>query len=194
MKILLLAFDLGTLGGIGSFNYELAMSLSRIGVETLVITRSEPLNGVKPPHDIKFYTFFSPAIPPKDVTFYLLNMRWITRIVKSEKPDVIHDSSASIGLMPWLSRLAPVVSTVHGSPSLGYLRATGGCLNDHLRAVLFEVTHRVLYYALAMLCKADVEGLFLYQKAVLPMLLLMYHLSLRESYGRFHESCIAESP
>ncbi|MCX8205362.1 MAG: glycosyltransferase family 4 protein [Candidatus Nezhaarchaeota archaeon] len=180
MRVLLLAFDLGLLGGVGTFNRELAVSLSKLGVKVSVIMRKGSLSNARLNYDLKLHALPSPAIPPKDVVFYLINMRNITNIVKSEGVDIIHDSSASLGLVPWLSKTAPVVATVHGSPMLGYLRSTYSSLDDKLRSRLFEATHKVPARILSLLHRPEVRKLVFVSKSCFIDALIHTPIELRE--------------
>ena len=141
MRILLLAYDLGLQGGVGSFNYELSSALASMGHEVYVVARNVATSLCPP--SVKAFGFRTFKIPPKDVLFYLWNRRAIANLSEKLRPDVIHDSSSALGLIPELSHYAPVVQTVHGSPLLGHLRRIYDSIEDRVRAKLFELSHRL---------------------------------------------------
>jgi glycosyltransferase involved in cell wall biosynthesis len=156
VRVLLLAHDLGLRGGVGTFSYELAEALIKGGVELLVVAR----RGASPvDENIKAHVreLYGPDIPPRDVFFYLSNAHAITEAVKKFRPDVIHDASGGLGFLPWLSRYAPVVATVHGSPLLDDLRVKYGSFRDWLRLRLYQYSHRTPSNLLSLFGRADVK-------------------------------------
>lgn len=158
MKVLLLAHDLGLYGGVGTFNYELVEALIKRGVEVLVITRYN-VDFVSKPAGSGIYVnmLCSPEIPPKDVVFYLSNMHTVTEIARRFKPDVIHDTSGGLRFLPWLSRYAPTVATIHGSPLLDDLRVKYGSFRDRLRLRLYQYSHYVPAKMMSLLCRAGID-------------------------------------
>jgi glycosyltransferase involved in cell wall biosynthesis len=156
VRVLLLAHDLGLCGGVGTFNYELAEALIERGVELLVIARR---GASSVDEDIRAHVreLYGPDIPPRDVFFYLSNAHAITEVIKRFKPDVIHDASGGLGFLPWLSRYAPVVTTVHGSPLLDDLRVKYGSFRDWLRLKLYQYSHRVPSNLLNLFGRADIR-------------------------------------
>jgi glycosyltransferase involved in cell wall biosynthesis len=129
-------------GGVGSLSYELARGLLRAGVDVVVITRSARTTHVIRREKYNVYYLASPPIPPKDVWYYTLRMIDVRKILNDERPDVIHDLSAFTAFQPWITKLAPTVYSVQGSPQLSIIRRTLG-LNDALRDILFEISHRL---------------------------------------------------
>ncbi|CCC81996.1 glycosyltransferase family 4 protein [Thermoproteus tenax] len=166
MKILLLAFDFGLYGGVGTFNYELATELARRGVEVTVIIRGDKDSSVKYGR-LEINTFRSPSIPPKDVTFFMLNANKITSLVKRNGFDVIHDSTGALALLPHLSGHASTVATIHGCPSLGVLRSVYGSLRDWIWLRLFDITHRLPGALASLIAKPRVDKLVFVSKSCL---------------------------
>jgi glycosyltransferase involved in cell wall biosynthesis len=156
MRILLLAFDLGLQGGVGTFNYELVEALAEKNLEVLTVVKYD-INFVNKYPNLNIKKFHSLKIPPKDVIFYISNMYEITRVVDRFKPDVIHDSSGGLQFLPWLSRYAPVVVTVHGSPLLNDLRILYGSFRDWIRFRLYQYSHYTPAKLLSLLNKAKIE-------------------------------------
>jgi len=72
MKVLILAFDLGLQGGVGTFNYELVEALAEKGLEVLTVVRHD-INFVNKYPNSNIKKFHSLKIPPKDVIFYIRN-------------------------------------------------------------------------------------------------------------------------
>jgi glycosyltransferase involved in cell wall biosynthesis len=156
VRVLFLAHDIGLRGGVGTFSYELAEALIKRGVELLVVARhsASPVDENIRAHVRELH---SPDVPPRDVSFYLSNARAITEAVRRFRPDVIHDSSGGLGFLPWLSRYAPVVTTVHGSPLLDDLRVRYGSFRDWLRLRLYQYSHRIPSNLLNLFEKADIR-------------------------------------
>jgi glycosyltransferase involved in cell wall biosynthesis len=144
-------------GGVGSLSYELARGLSRVGVEVVVVTRcAGVMNTMVDMGDYKVYYLASPPIPPKDVWYYTLRMGSVKSVLVDEKPDVIHDLGVFSAFQPWITRLAPTVCTVQGSPQLSTIRRSIDW-RDGLRDVLFEVSHRLQPLIMGVLMKPDVR-------------------------------------
>jgi len=188
MRTLLLAYDVGLQGGVGTFNYELASSLAELGVETVVIARGSNIGLSNNCKNLEIHSLPSINIPPKNVIFYSLNMKRITEIAKSERIDVIHDSSTSIGFMPWLSKVAPVVVTVHGSPSLGYLRHRYGSSEDVLRCELFDLAHQLPSRFLSLFCKPEIKKQVFVSKSCFEDAAMHIPPRLKEEF--FKKSCV----
>ena len=142
MKVALLTGDYPPYsgGGVGSLSYELARGLLRAGVDVVVITRSTRTTHVIRREKYDVYYLASPHVPPNDVWHYTLRMFDVRKILNEERPDVIHDLSAFTAFQPWITKLAPTVYTVQGSPQLSIIRRTLS-LNDALRHTLFEISH-----------------------------------------------------
>lgn len=160
MKVLLLAYDLGRHGGIGTFNYELIEALVKRDVEVSVITRYDMYFTNKDTNsgpDTRINTLYSPEIPPKDVVFYLSNIHIITEIARKSKPDIIHDTSGGLQFLPWLSKYAPVVITVHGSPLLDDLRVEYGSFRDWLRFRLYQYSHSIPAKLVSLLYRTRID-------------------------------------
>lgn len=167
MKVLLLAHELAH-GGVGTLNYELATELSKLGVEITVVThKATPFAHAYTRNGIKIHELYGPKTPPRDILFCLLNAKKITDIAKAEKPDIIHDSSSMISFSPWLSKLAPVVATVHGSPLLSDLRLAHGTLDDWFRDRAFSFAHRVPSALIGLVSKPQVRRLVFVSKSCL---------------------------
>jgi len=165
MRLLYITFDLGLGGGVGTFSYELVEEVSRRLTEVYVIAGRAPVN--LPFNMSKMFKLKSFNIPPKDVVFYLVNLREITNIVREVKPDVIHDLSASTAFLPWITRYAPTVVTVHGSALLGYIRLKYGSLDDRLRLILYDFSHKVPSMLLNILSRAGVSTYVFVSKSCL---------------------------
>jgi glycosyltransferase involved in cell wall biosynthesis len=156
VRVLLLAHDLELRGGVGTFSYELAEALIKRGVELLVVAR-RGASSVDENIRAHVRELYGPDIPPRDVSFYLSNAHAITGAVKRFRPDIIHDTSGGLGFLPWLSRYAPVVATIHGSPLLDDLRVKYGSFRDWLRLRLYQYTHRAPSNLLSLFGRADVK-------------------------------------
>jgi glycosyltransferase involved in cell wall biosynthesis len=167
MKVLLLAHDLGLYGGVGTFNYELVEALIKRGVEVLVITHGANSTNKVIGSSVHVSTLYSPEIPPKDVVFYLSNMHTVTEIARKFKPDVIHDTSGGLQFLPWLSKYAPTVATIHGSPLLNDLRARYSSFRDWLRLRLYQYSHHVPAKLMSLLCKAEISRAIFVSKTCL---------------------------
>jgi len=163
MRVLLLAHDLGLRGGVDTFSYELAETLPKMGIEILIIAKYNKNFNTRP----YIHMLYSPEVPPKDVTFYLSNMYAITSIVKRFRPDVIHDISGGLQFLPWLSRYAPVVVTVHGSPLLDDLRTLYSSLHDWIRLRLYQYSHYIPAKLMSLLIKADIKRFVFVSKTCL---------------------------
>jgi glycosyltransferase involved in cell wall biosynthesis len=142
LKILLLTSEYPPYlrGGVGSFSYELSRGLARVGNEVIVVTRGIGLNHLANINNIRIYYLMSPDLPPRDLWFYFTGMKEFKRIIETEKLDVIHDVSGALSYNTWLSRSAPTILTIHGSPTLDIIRlGLGG--EDRIRSLLFSVSH-----------------------------------------------------
>jgi glycosyltransferase involved in cell wall biosynthesis len=144
MKVALLTVDYPPYsgGGVGSLSYELTKGLAKVGVEVVVITRSVKSTGIAKTSNCKIYYLTSPSIPPKYVWYYTLRGGSIKSVLADEKPYVIHDLSAFSVFHPWITKLAPTVLTIQGSPQLSIIRRTLDW-RDGLRDAVFETSHRV---------------------------------------------------
>ncbi len=144
MKIAVLTADypphLG--GGVGSLAYELARGLVRLNHEVVVVTRWFMIDEVFNDGNYKVHYLMAPRMPPKDVWYYILRMHRVRSILLRERPDVIHDLGVFTGFQPWVTRIAPTVFSVQGSPQLGLIRRMLGFW-DNLRSILFEIAHRL---------------------------------------------------
>lgn len=167
MKVLLLAYDLGSQGGVGTFNYELATELSRQGVEVTVIARGEKQLCRKLMSNLEICTLPSPLLPPKDITFYLINASKIIKLVKRKLPDAIHDASSATGVLPYIDKIAPIIVTIHGSPLSKYVRMVRGTINDKLRCILFDLSHRLPMKLLTALHNPSISKLVFVSKSCL---------------------------
>jgi len=143
-------------GGVGSLSYELARGLLRAGVDVVVIARSTRTTHVIRREKYDVYYLASPPIPPKDVWHYTLRMIDVRKILNEERPDVIHDLSAFTAFQPWITKLAPTVYSVQGSPQLSIIRRTLG-LNDALRDILFEISHRLQPTLMGLIKKPEIR-------------------------------------
>ena len=179
VRILLLAHDLGLRGGVGTFNYELAEALIKRGVELLVVAR-RGASSVDENIRAHVRELYGPDVPPRDVFFYLSNAHAITEAVKRFRPDVIHDASGGLGFLPWLSRYAPVIATVHGSPLLDDLRVKYGSFRDWLRLRLYQYSHRTPSNLLSLFERADVKKTVFVSKTCLADVLTRLELGARE--------------
>jgi len=165
VRVLFVTFDLGLGGGVGTFSYELVKEVSRSLTEVYVIAGRVPVN---PPLDmLRIFKLKSFNISPKDVVFYAANLHRITEIVRKVKPDVIHDLSASTAFVPWTTKYAPTVVTVHGSPLSGYVRLKYGSLGDKLRLILYDFSHRIPSKILNFLSRANVNAYVFISKSCL---------------------------
>jgi len=158
MKVALLTSDYPPYsgGGVGSLSYELARGLLRAGVDVIVIARSTRETHVIRREKYNVYYLASPPIPPKDVWYYTLRMIDVRKILNEERPDVIHDLSAFTAFQPWITKLAPTVYSVQGSPQISIIRRTLG-LNDALRDILFEISHRLQPALMGLIKKPEIR-------------------------------------
>jgi len=158
MKVTLLTSDYPPYsgGGVGSLSYELARGLLRAGVDVIVIARSTRETHVIRREKYNVYYLASPPIPPKDVWYYTLRMIDVRKILNEERPDVIHDLSAFTAFQPWITKLAPTVYSVQGSPQISIIRRTLG-LNDALRDILFEISHRLQPALMGLIKKPEIR-------------------------------------
>ena len=171
----MLAYDLGMQGGVGTFNYELAVELSKQGAEVIVVTRGNKTTCTEVLSNLEICTFPSPSTPPKDVMFYSINAPRIFDLAKKKRIDIIHDSSAAIGFLPCLDKITCIITTVHGSPMLSRLRTAYGTFSDWLRCRLFELSHRIPTKFLALFHKPRVNKLVFVSRSCLADALL--HIS-----------------
>ena len=142
-------------GGVGTFSYELTKKLAELGHEVIVVTRSIRA-GRRGDDGVRTFYLFSPNVPPRDVVYSLTRMRAIYNIIRREKPDVIHDVGNLAGYMPYVSKLAPVVSTIHGSPTLEEIRRSLGG-RDYVRSLLFKLSHVIPAKFTGSLAKLEVK-------------------------------------
>jgi len=159
MKLVMITAEYPPLtgGGVGTFAYELSSELSKLGHDVTVITRSRFFaDSVKKEREVKVYRLYSPPIPPKDIWFYAANFWKIAKIIQRVGPDVVHDAGSAIGFMPWIAKKWRVVTTIHGSPQIGEIRAKGS-FEDRLRSLAFEITHSVPTRFLTMLMKPEIK-------------------------------------
>jgi len=178
MRLLLLAHDLGLYGGVGTASYELAEALPKMGVEVLVIAKHNN-NFTGNTAGFHIHMLHSPEVPPRDIIFYLSNIHAVTDIVKRFRPDAIHDVSGGIQFLPWLSRYAPVVVTVHGSPLLGDLRTLYSSLHDWIRFRLYQYSHYIPAKLMSLLIKADIKRFVFVSKTCLADTLVRLELKTR---------------
>jgi len=158
MKVALLTGDYPPYsgGGVGSLSYELARGLLRAGVDIVVIARSTRTTHVTRREKYDVYYLASPSIPPKDVWHYTLRMIDVRKILNEERLDVIHDLGAFTAFQPWITKLAPTVYSVQGSPQISIIRRTLG-LNDALRDILFEISHRLQPTLMGLIKKPEIR-------------------------------------
>lgn len=158
MKVTLLTSDYPPYsgGGVGSLSYELARGLVRAGVDVVVIARSTRTTHVIRHEKYNVYYLASPSVPPKDVWHYTLRMIDVRKILNEERPDVIHDLSVFTAFQPWITKLAPTVYSVQGSPQLSIIRRTLS-LNDALRDILFEISHRLQPALMGLIKKPEIR-------------------------------------
>ena len=142
LKILLLTSEYPPYlrGGVGSFSYELSRGLARAGNEVIVVTRGNGPDRLINVDNTKIYYLMSPDLPPRDLWFYFVRIRDFKRVTEIEKPDIIHDASGALNYSPWLSKFAPTVLTIHGSPTLDVIRLSLGG-EDRFRFILFNTSH-----------------------------------------------------
>jgi len=142
LKILLLTSEYPPYlrGGVGSFSYELSRGLARAGNEVIVVTRGNGPDRLINVDNTKIYYLMSPDLPPRDLWFYFIRIRDFKRVTEIEKPDIIHDASGALNYSPWLSKFAPTVLTIHGSPTLDVIRLSLGG-EDRFRFILFNTSH-----------------------------------------------------
>jgi glycosyltransferase involved in cell wall biosynthesis len=113
-------------GGVGTFVKDLAFGLNRLGVKITVIT-GYPVPGLRAlgvsPDDsrenkegIRVIRFPYPNIPPRHLTFQLLNLGRFGRTVADVDADIIHGQCGSTypALLNFRN-LAPIIMTYHGS-------------------------------------------------------------------------------
>jgi glycosyltransferase involved in cell wall biosynthesis len=143
-------------GGIGSLSYELARGLLRAGIDVIVIARSTRTTHVVRREKYNVYYLASPPIPPKDVWHYTLRMIDARKILNEERPDVIHDFSDFTAFQPWITKLVPTVYSVQGSPQLSIIRRSLN-LNDALRDILFEISHRLQPTLMGLIKKPEIR-------------------------------------
>lgn len=168
MKILIVSEGYPPLsfGGITSFAYELSSELARLGHQVIIVTRGNiPGISVTEYQKVIIYRLYSPSLPLKDTWFYLSNLSKIIAVIKKESPDIIHDVSGSIHLIPWISKIAPVILTYHGSPLLGRLRLIYSSFEDKLRSELFKAMHKFPSKILGLFNKPDVNKLVFVSKS-----------------------------
>ncbi len=145
-------------GGIGSFAYELSKGLIRRGHDILIVTRAAGIYDRR----IEKYTKYSakylasPQIPIKDVWFYTLRQADILKTLREAEVDVIHDASGANPFIPWITRLAPTVVTVHGSPQLMEIEAMLGG-EEMMRAILFSAPYKLTPITLKPIIKNDIK-------------------------------------
>lgn len=114
------------IGGVGTFVRNLALGLSKEGVEVTVISGYPLFSHMKNFNvdEEKFkkikvirYPFFN--IHPKNAIFQLLNMNKLCKIIKKINPDVIHGQGTStFPASIKLKNLAPLLVTFHSSPKM----------------------------------------------------------------------------
>jgi glycosyltransferase involved in cell wall biosynthesis len=129
-------------GGVGSAAYDLSKELARRGNEVTVVTSAYNKRGqFKTAYNLKLHYFPSLPMPPKDVLFFFSNNQRIVKILKQTEPDVVHDFSSAFSLVPWVSKMKPFVTTIHGSPQISKVRSSMSSTADHLRDIMFRLTH-----------------------------------------------------
>ncbi|ADN49869.1 glycosyltransferase family 4 protein [Vulcanisaeta distributa] len=166
MRIVLLTTDYPPYsgGGIGTFTYELSKGLETFGNEVFIISKKHMINYNS--QSLNEYFLTSPAIPPKDIWFYITRSYSITKLVKGLKPDVIHDVSGVTGYLPWISKIAPTIVTVHGTPLLGRIRLLMGG-EDRIRSILFDLTHSIPARLVQIITKPDIKYIVFASKSAL---------------------------
>ncbi len=137
-------------------SYELARGLLRAGIDVIVIARSTRTTHVVRREKYNVYYLASPPIPPKDVWHYTLRMIDARKILNEERPDVIHDFSDFTAFQPWITKLVPTVYSVQGSPQLSIIRRSLN-LNDALRDILFEISHRLQPTLMGLIKKPEIR-------------------------------------
>ncbi|WP_069807902.1 glycosyltransferase family 4 protein [Vulcanisaeta thermophila] len=152
-----------TFGGVGTFAYELAQGLKALGHDVHVVSRSHSLNTI---NSTNVRLLLSPPIPPKDLWFYSLRGMDMMKVVKELKPDIIHDASGITGYLPWITRYAPTVVTVHGTPMLGRIRILMGG-EDKIRSILFDISHSIPARLISIFTKPQVKRVVFVSKAAL---------------------------
>jgi glycosyltransferase involved in cell wall biosynthesis len=154
MKILILTTEYPPYsgGGIGSLAYELSKGLIKAGNDVVVVTRSSRPSK----RGNRVHYLFSPEVPGKDVLYYVVRMRDVRNIAFQEKFDVIHDLTMFSSSQPWITGLAPTVRSVQGSPQIDMIRRMSG-LEDNLRNILFNITHRLQPMLVGLLKRPDIR-------------------------------------
>lgn len=169
------------LGGVGAFVHDLTLELLKRDIQVTVVTRGRGFDDGTREGVIKIHRFYSPPIPPKDVWFYSTNSSRFGRVVEQVKPNIIHDASSAAEFLPWLTKKRNVVTTIHGSPRLTEIRSRTGCSEDHVRNVLFNMTHSMPVTFLRKLMKPDIK--------------VYVHVSrfcLKDTIGRIKDSALRE--
>ena len=151
-------------GGIGTFTYELSRGLKTLGHDTLIITKGH--STIYKPQFTNELFLASPAIPPKDIWFYMTRGFDITRIIREIKPDVIHDVSGATSYLPWISKQAPTIVTIHGTPLLGRVRLLMGG-EDRVRSILFDLTHSMPAKLMQLITKPSIKRIVFVSKSAL---------------------------
>lgn len=109
-------------GGIGGVVKNLATSLSKLGVETIVVCGCPGKCFGKAfersvDEGVRIIRFSYPNLPPHHVVFQLANLKNIQRVIREEAPDVIHgQSGSSFPAILSLKDFAPFIVTFHDSP------------------------------------------------------------------------------
>lgn len=112
-------------GGVGTFVKDLAHGLEKLGMDVIVVSGkpvpwklSEPIN-ISKQDNITVIRLKYPNVIPRHVVFQLFNNDKFTHLLKKLKPDIIHGQSGStFPAIFSLKKIAPVVVTFHGSPSI----------------------------------------------------------------------------
>ena len=151
-------------GGIGTFSYELSRGLNMLGYDTFIVTKGHSI--IYKPQSTNEHFLTSPAIPPKDIWFYTTRSFDITRIIREIKPDVIHDAGEAISYLPWISKQAPTIITIHGTPLLSRIRLLMEG-EDRVKLILFDLMHSIPAKLMQLITKPDIKRIVFVSKSAL---------------------------
>ena len=136
-----------TFGGIGSFISDLAVALSKQGVQVTVISGYPVIgttsNSFKQNElqtmdnaNLKVIRLSFLNVPPRHLIFQLSNLKKIRKIIKELKPDIVHGQSGStFPAIRYFKDSAPVIVTFHLNPKSQqllslYSMTRGGSFGD----------------------------------------------------------------
>lgn len=148
-------------GGIGAFVKDLAIGLSKMGVDVTVISGFPVLRSTKKSlreieNGVSIIRLPYPAVPPHHSFFQLANFKMLSLLADEERPDVIHGQGyCSYPAILKLKKAAPFLVTFHDSPLMEKIISTrailrGGSLTDFRTYVLG-------YPVQSLICKKELQ-------------------------------------